>query len=192
MGELYLIAGLGNPGRRYAGNRHNLGFQCLDRLAAAHRLAFDRTMHRARIAAGTIAGQRVVLAKPLTFMNLAGQAVGPLVHWYKVPLDRLLVIYDELDLPLGTIRLRPSGSSGGHKGLTSIIQALGSQDFPRLRVGIGRPPSGWDPADYVLHDFTRDEAATIAGAYDRVTAAVECWLSEGLVAAMNRFNPVSD
>jgi PTH1 family peptidyl-tRNA hydrolase len=192
MSELYLIVGLGNPGAEYAAHRHNVGFQCVDRLAAAHGLTFDRLLHRARIASGLVAGRRVVLARPLTFMNRSGQAVGPLVHWYKLPLDRLLVIYDDLDLPLGTIRLRPAGSSGGHKGLDSIIQALGSQEFPRLRVGIGRPPADRDPADYVLHDFTRDEAPVVAGVYDRVVAAGECWLSEGLTAAMNRFNHPSE
>ncbi len=189
MSEIYLIAGLGNPGPRYAATRHNVGFQCLDRLAAAHSLGFDRMLHRARLAQGTVAGKRVVLAKPLTFMNLVGQAIGPLVRWYKVPLDHLLVIYDDLDLPLGTIRVRPSGSSGGHKGLTSIIQTLGTQDFPRLRVGIDRPPPGWAPADYVLNSFKRDEAPVVADVYERAVAAVECWLSEGLTAAMNRFNP---
>jgi PTH1 family peptidyl-tRNA hydrolase len=188
MSGLYLIVGLGNPGVKYAANRHNVGFQCVDRLAAAHGFTFDRLLHRARVANGLIAGHRVVLARPLTYMNRSGQAVGPLVHWYKLPLDRLLVIHDDLDLPLGTIRLRPSGSAGGHNGLDSIIQALGSQEFPRLRVGIGRPPSGWDPADYVLSDFTRDEVPVIASVYDRVVAASECWLSEGLTAAMNRFN----
>jgi len=187
-----LIAGLGNPGPRYTANRHNIGFQVLDTLAAAHELAFDRLLHRARVAGGTIAGRRVVLAKPLTFMNLSGQAVGPLVHWYKLPLDRLLVVYDDLDLPLGIVRLRPAGSSGGHKGLTSIIQTVGSQEFPRLRVGIGRPPPGWDPADYVLHDFDRDEAPVIAAVYERTNAAIECWLTEGLIAAMNRFNQASE
>jgi peptidyl-tRNA hydrolase, PTH1 family len=188
MSEICLIAGLGNPGANYACNRHNIGFQCVDRLAAKHGLTFSRMMHRARIATGLIAGRSTVLAKPLTFMNHSGRSVGPLVHWYKLPLDRLLVIYDDLDLPLGTIRIRPSGSAGGHKGVNSIIQVLGSQDFPRLRVGIGRPPSGWDPADYVLSDFASAEKPIVTHVYERVVQASECWLSDGLTEAMNRFN----
>ena len=183
-----LIVGLGNPGPQYAGNRHNAGFQVVERLAEAHEIKLDRLQFKARVGVGTIEGHHVVLAKPLTFMNLSGQAVGPLVRWYKVPLESLLVVMDDLDLPLGTIRLRPSGGAGGHKGLQSIIDALGTRAFPRLRIGIGRPPPGWDPADYVLHDFTPDEQPIIAQAYEQAMAAIECWLVEGIDAAMNRFN----
>lgn len=183
-----LIVGLGNPGIQYAGHRHNVGFQSLDRLAEVHGLRFDQLQHKARVAAGEVAGHRVVLAKPLTYMNLSGQAVVPLLRWYKVPLPDLLVLYDDLDLPLGTLRLRPSGGSGGHKGLQSIIQQLGSEDFPRLRIGVSRPPPGWDPADYLLSDFTPAEQALLPDIYERVIAAVETWLKEGIMAAMNRFN----
>lgn len=186
----FIVVGLGNPGPRYASNRHNAGFQCVDLLARAHGLTFARLQHRARVATGAIAGRRVVLAKPLTYMNLSGRAVGPLVRWYKVPLDQLMVIYDDLDLPLGTIRLRPGGGSGGHKGLRSIITALGHDDFPRLRIGIGRPPAGWDPADYVLSDFTSDELPVFRNAAETAVQAVECWLTDGLDTAMNRFNAV--
>jgi len=191
-GNMKLIVGLGNPGVKYAGNRHNIGFQSVDRLAETHGLRFNRLQHKARVATGNIGDQRVVLAKPLTYMNLSGQAVVPLLHGYKIPQSNLLVLYDDLDLPLGTIRIRPNGGSGGHKGMQSIIQQLGSEDFPRLRIGIGRPPSGWDSADYVLSNFTPDEQSLLPGIYDRVIAAVETWIREGITVAMNRFNNQGD
>ncbi len=187
-GALKLIVGLGNPGVAYAANRHNIGFQSVDRLAEAHGLRFDKLQHKARVAIGTLVDHHTVLAKPLTYMNLSGQAVVPLLRFYKVSLPDLLVLYDDLDLPLGTIRLRPSGGSGGHKGMQSIIEQLGSEDFPRLRIGIGRPPSGWDPADYVLSNFTPAEQSLLPGLYERIVAAAETWLREGITVAMNRFN----
>ncbi len=198
-----LIVGLGNPGRKYARNRHNVGFRCLDRLAQAHGLSFGSGVlslrrpepvkgskgrrAKASLALGKIADVGVVLAKPLTYMNLSGQAVGQLASFYKLSLEDILVIYDDLDLPLGTIRLRPEGGSGGHKGMRSIIEALGSQAFPRLRVGIGRPP-GNDAISYVLSDFTADEQIMLESVYKRVVAAVELFLREGVEAAMNAYN----
>jgi PTH1 family peptidyl-tRNA hydrolase len=182
-----LIVGLGNPGRKYAHNRHNVGFQCLDRLAKAHDLSFTRRRASASLTLGKIADVGVVLARPLTYMNLSGQAVRQLVSFYKLSFEDILVIYDDLDLPLGTIRLRPEGGSGGHKGMRSIIEALGSQTFPRLRVGIGRPP-GNDAVSYVLSDFTADEQITLESVYEKVMAAVELFLSEGIEAAMNLYN----
>ncbi|HEY76574.1 MAG TPA: aminoacyl-tRNA hydrolase [Thermoflexia bacterium] len=189
--ETYLIVGLGNPGPHYARNRHNTGFRCLRRLAKAHGLEF-RSRKRARVASGTIAGRSVLLVRPRTFMNESGQAVAPLVRFHQVPLDRLLVIYDDMDLPLGTLRLRPKGGSGGHRGMQSIIDALGSPDFPRLRIGIGRPPEGMDPADYVLQDFSPEEEPVIEEALERAVAAVETWLTEGIDEAMSRFNTVEE
>ncbi len=190
-----LIVGLGNPGHQYACNRHNVGFQCLDRLAQAHGLSFGRAAlnslkgrrAKASLALGKIADIEVVLAKPLTYMNLSGQAVKQLVNFYRLPLEDILVIYDDLDLPLGTIRLRPGGGSGGHKGMRSIIEALGSQAFPRLRVGIGRPPDN-DVVSYVLSDFAAEEQITLESVYERVVAAVELFLREGIEAAMNAYN----
>jgi len=182
-----LIVGLGNPGRKYAHNRHNVGFQCLDRLAQAHGLSFTQRRAKASLALGKIADVRVVLARPLTYMNHSGQAVRPLVSFYKLSLEDILVIHDDLDLPLGTTRLRPEGGSGGHKGMRSIIEALGSQAFPRLRVGIGRPP-GNDAVSYVLSDFTADEQITLESVYERVVAAVELFLRESIEAAMNAYN----
>jgi len=183
-----LIVGLGNPGPEYAHNRHNVGFQCVELLAQKYELSFDQLQFKARLARGCIRGQRVIVAKPLTFMNLSGQAVAPLVHFYKVELDDLLLVYDDLDLPLGKIRLRPEGGSGGHKGMQSVIQQLGTAHFPRMRVGIGRPPGCMDPADFVLQDFSVDEEAVMAGVRERVVAAIERWLEADIVVAMNEFN----
>jgi PTH1 family peptidyl-tRNA hydrolase len=184
----YLIVGLGNPGPKYAANRHNVGFHCVERLALAHDLTFDRRQKRARVARGTIQGQRVVLAKPQTFMNKSGRAVVPLAHFYKVHLERLLVIYDDLDLPLGTVRLRPEGGSGGHKGMRSIIEHLGTQDFSRLRIGIGRPPGRMDPAAYVLQDFSAEEEELLVETLERAVDAIEAWMTEGVEVAMNQYN----
>nr|MBC7245444.1 aminoacyl-tRNA hydrolase [Chloroflexota bacterium] len=182
-----LIVGLGNPGPSYAKNRHNVGFQCVERFIRRHGLTHARAMFKALVTTGQVGNIRVVLARPLTFMNLSGQAVRPLLRWYHIALPDLLVVYDDLDLPLGKIRLRQRGSSGGHKGMRSIIEALGSEDFPRLRIGIGRPISG-DPQDYVLSDFTPDESTLMEEAYERAIAAIELFISEGIVAAMNKFN----
>jgi PTH1 family peptidyl-tRNA hydrolase len=186
-GMTELIVGLGNPGRRYAGNRHNAGFQCLDRLAEAWGLSFSRRKHKALLTQGEIGGFKVILAKPQTFMNLSGDAVERLARFYQVPPKDILVIYDDLDLPVGKTRLRPEGGSGGHKGMKSIIEHLGTSGFCRLRVGIGRPPHG-DPVDYVLGDFTPDERIAMDEAYERVVSAVELWLAEGIVVAMNKYN----
>jgi len=185
---LKLVVGLGNPGREYARNRHNVGYQIVNLLAKAHGLRFDKRRGKARLASGSIGEQQVILAKPRTFMNLSGQAVARLVHFYQVEPEDLLVIFDDLDLPIGRIRLRPRGGSSGHKGMASIIEQLGRDDFPRLRVGIGRPPGKMDPADYVLQDFSEEQEEVMAEVRERAVAAVECWLREGIEAAMNEFN----
>ncbi|MDW8064653.1 MAG: aminoacyl-tRNA hydrolase [Anaerolineae bacterium] len=183
-----LIVGLGNPGPEYARNRHNVGFRVLDVFAQAHQITFRRILHQALIAEGRLAGQRVILAKPQTFMNLSGRSVRPLVSYYRIPLDRILVVYDDMDLPLGTIRLRPRGSPGGHNGMKSIVHALGTTEFPRLRIGIGRPPGHMNPADYVLQDFRPDEEEILEGVLHRALQAIRTFIEEGLEAAMNRFN----
>lgn len=187
-----LIVGLGNPGPRYAGNRHNVGYQCINRLAQRHGLGPGRVMFQAQTSSGHIAGIKVVLARPLTFMNLSGQAVRPLLRWYRIALSDLLVIYDDLDLPLGKIRLRQQGGSGGQKGISSIIETLGTEAFPRLRVGIGRPLHG-EPPDHVLSDFTPDECIMMDVALDQAVAAVETFVAADIRAAMNSFNvPAED
>ncbi|MGD8967005.1 MAG: aminoacyl-tRNA hydrolase [Anaerolineae bacterium] len=184
----HLIVGLGNPGLRYADNRHNVGFRCVERLASAHTLSFDRRQKRASLALGTILQRSVILAKPRTFVNRSGYAVAALARFYRVTLDRVLVVYDDLDLPQGTTRMRPSGGSGGHRGMRSIINQLGSQDFPRLRIGIGRPPGRMDPADYVLQDFAADEETLMGEALEQAVAAIETWLTDGIDEAMSLHN----
>ncbi|MGC9336194.1 MAG: aminoacyl-tRNA hydrolase [Anaerolineae bacterium] len=184
-----LIVGLGNPGAEYARHRHNIGFRVVEALAQAHGLAFCRRKQaQAYVAEGEIEGQRVLLAKPHTFMNRSGRTVGRLLRAHNIPLQQMLVIYDDLDLPLGRLRLRPEGGSGGHKGMRSIGEVLGSQAFARLRVGIGRPPGQLDAADYVLQPFDPEEIPLVAMVVEHATKAVECWLAEGMTAAMDKYN----
>ncbi|MFB0559457.1 MAG: aminoacyl-tRNA hydrolase [Dehalococcoidales bacterium] len=186
-----LIVGLGNPGRGYANNRHNVGFICLNHFARTQGIRFDKKQGQARIGLGEVAGSKLVVARPQTFMNLSGQSVSRLVKKFNINPNNLLVIHDDLDLPLGKIRIRRGGSSGGHKGVDSIIAWLGNQDFLRLRVGIGRPAiaeSEDDIIDYVLSDFTPGEKQAISTVMPGVGEAILCLLTEGLVAAMNKYN----
>lgn len=183
----HLIVGLGNPGRRYARNRHNIGFRCVDELARVFEIDLRRNRMKTLLGEGCIGRHQVVLLKPLTFMNQSGRPVGQVARRYKVPPEQMLVIHDDLDLPLGRIRLRPGGSSGGHRGIKSIIAALGTQGFARLRIGIGRPSSG-DPVDYVLSNFSSDQDTVIAAVAERVVDVVSCYLREGLETAMNVHN----
>ena len=186
--EFTLIVGLGNPGPKYAANRHNAGFRFVGRLGSELGVAFDKRKSQARLALGDFDGQRLVLAQPQTYMNESGRAVASLAHFYKVRPERLLVAYDDLDLPPGTLRLRPGGGSGGHKGMRSIIQHLGTQEFPRLRIGVGRPPGRMDPAAYVTQDFSADEEALLEETLERAVHAVQLWLREGIDAAMSQHN----
>jgi len=190
-----LIVGLGNPGRGYANNRHNVGFACVNHFARTQGIRFDRKQGKARIGTGEVADSKVVLAKPQTYVNLSGQSVSHLIKRFDINLNDLIVIHDDLDLPMGKIRIRQGSSSGGHKGIDSIISSLGSQDFTRLRVGIGRPTtegfaetSEADIVAYVLSNFTPDEKQIIVQVIPRVSEAIYCLLAEGLVAAMNRYN----
>jgi len=190
-----LIVGLGNPGRDYVNNRHNAGFKCVDLFAREHGIALTQRGARSKLGTGEVANTRIVLAKPQTFMNLSGEAVSALVRRYKLSAKDILVIYDDLDLPLGKIRIREKGSSGGHNGLKSIISHLGTHDFPRIRVGIAPPESGdststseVDAIEHVLSDFTDAEKTMIREVYPRVAAAIECVLAEGIAAAMNKYN----
>jgi len=189
-----LIVGLGNPGKTYAHNRHNVGFRCLNYLARLHSIRFDHRQCRARVGIGEIRGEKVLLARPGTFMNLSGESMACLVHKHDIPLSDLLVIYDDLDLPLGKIRLRQNGGSGGHKGMNSIISALGSEDFPRIRVGIGRPRAEEQSineeaiVNYVLSDFSPPEEAIIKPVIVKVSEAIDCFLTQGTEAAMSKFN----
>jgi len=185
--QIKLIAGLGNPGVRYARSRHNVGFMVVEKFAHAHALAFARKRFNAEIAEGNVGETRVMLAKPQTFMNLSGDAIGKLFAFYKIAPSDLLVVYDDLDLPLGKMRMRPKGGAGGHHGMESIIARIGTSEFPRLRVGIGRPNPNTD-IDHVLGDFEGDERALMDETFARATDAIQAWLREGLTKAMNKFN----
>jgi PTH1 family peptidyl-tRNA hydrolase len=192
-GPAKMIVGLGNPGPEHARNRHNAGFQVVERWAQRHALEFDKHQKRARLAIGRIElpggkAEHVLLAKPLTFMNAAGESIGQLRAFYKIEPVGILVVSDDLDLPLGRIRLRSGGGAGGQKGVKSIIQHLGTDEFPRLRVGIGRPPGKMDPVDYVLQNFSAADEETMAIARVRAADAIDTWLASGIAEAMNQFN----
>ncbi|HLA98680.1 MAG TPA: aminoacyl-tRNA hydrolase [Anaerolineales bacterium] len=184
-----LIIGLGNPGREYRGNRHNIGFMVLDHLAAKIGITFSRLESKALVAKGEQNGRRLILAKPQTYMNLSGQAVGALLRFYKIPLEDLLVIYDDVDLPYEALRMRPGGGSAGQKGIQSIIENLGTDEFPRLRIGVGRPPAQMQAADYVLQDFSKTQLETLPFVLERAVEAVQTYLSSGIESAMNKYNP---
>ena len=184
----FLLIGLGNPGREYQQNRHNVGFLTLNRLAERLGVAFTRFENRALVTKGDCSGKRVILAKPQTFMNLSGRAVAPLARFYKVPLSNLLVVYDDVDLSFGTIRMRPSGGSSGQKGMASIIESLGRQEFPRLRIGIDRPPGQMDAAAYVLQDFTINEFEDLPEILQRASDAILMYVEDGIEMAMTKFN----
>lgn len=188
MIDWHLIVGLGNPGKEYDDTRHNVGFRVVDEVARRYALAFGKTERKAKVTSGLIRGKKIILAKPQTYMNLSGEAVRSLVDFYKVELPRILVVSDDLDIPPGTLRLRKSGGAGGQGGMKSVIQHLGSQDFNRLRFGIGRPPGKMNPRDYVLSVFKGDDAILAAQVVDRAADAVETWLLEGIDTAMNRYN----
>lgn len=184
----FLVIGLGNPGREYRDTRHNIGFLVIDRLCKAMGISLSRMQSKALVGVGNLEGCKLVVAKPQTYMNLSGQSVGGLVHFYKAPLSHLLVAHDDIDLPLGTLRLRPGGGSAGQKGMESIIQQLGTQEFARLRLGVGRPPGQKDAANYVLQRFSAGEQEMLQLVLDRAEAAVRTFVREGLNAAMNLHN----
>jgi len=186
--EKTLIVGLGNPGLAYRHNRHNVGFMVVDTLADKLEIPLKRVKFKAQIGNGKLGDIPIIIAKPLTFMNNSGEAVAPLVRYFKVPLERLLVIHDDMDLPLGTLRMRPSGGSAGHNGMLSIFDKLGTNAIPRLRVGIGRPPGRMDPADYVLQDFSRSEEELLNMVITQACEAALAFITTGLEKAMNTYN----
>lgn len=183
-----LVVGLGNPGPRYKGTRHNVGFMVLAELARRHTQGKARDKFQAQIHESRCAGQNVLLLCPTTYMNLSGQSVAAAASFYKLEPEHIFVVCDDLDLPVGRLRIREKGSSGGQKGLKSIAERLGTESIARLRVGIGRPDPGMDAADYVLSTFRPDEKKAMADVLQKAADAVECWLSEGIATAMNRFN----
>lgn len=184
----YLIVGLGNPGREYAETRHNAGFMVVDAVSKETGISLSRVKSKAIIGHGQYQGQKLILAKPQTYMNLSGQAVGALARFYKVPNENIMVIHDDMDIPLGTLRIRKTGGPGGQKGVKSIIERLGTQEFMRLRFGIGRPPGRMDPKSYVLERFLPQEQEEFEFTLIRAKDAVLAFVYDGIEKAMNRYN----
>ena len=186
---MFIIAGLGNPDRQYEGTRHNAGFDVIDRIAEKYNIAVDTKKHRAYIGKGIIDGQKVILAKPQTYMNLSGESIRSLVDYYKIDEENeLLVVYDDISLDVGRLRIRAKGSAGGHNGIKNIIAHLGTQVFPRIKVGVGEKPKGYDLADYVLGHFSKAERERMEEGYDHAVRAAEMIVSGQLNEAMNEFN----
>ncbi len=188
MRQKYLIAGLGNPGPRYANTRHNLGFLTADALAESLGAAFRKKSCSSLLAEAASAGNELIIAKPQLFMNRSGEAIGQLVRYYNIEPDRLLIVVDDADLPLGRLRLRKQGSAGGHNGLKSVIDHLGSRDFPRLRLGMGRPENPEEMIDHVLSDFSRGERAIVKEIVQHAVETIHCFLQSGIEQAMNSCN----
>jgi PTH1 family peptidyl-tRNA hydrolase len=184
----YILIGLGNPGREYITTRHNFGFMLIDRLCVRLNARGMKLQSNAIVISTTHEDRRIILAKPQTYMNLSGQSVQGLLHFYKIPIENLLVAHDDLDLPFGTIRIRPAGGPGGQRGMASTIEKLGTKDFPRLRLGIGRPPGRMDPKAYVLQEFSKDETKLLAEVLDRAADAALEFVTKGLNASMNKYN----
>src|SRR5512147_59307 len=184
----YLLIGLGNPGREYQNNRHNFGFMLIDRIAVRINARGLKVQSKAIVTSGIYQDRKLILAKPQTYMNLSGQSAQGLLNFYKLPMENMLVAHDDLDIPFGTIRIRPGGGPGGQRGMASTIEQLGTKDFPRLRIGIGRPPGRMDPAAYVLQDFSKEEMKTLSEIIDRAADAALEFVMNGVNAAMNKYN----
>ena len=189
MSKMFIIAGLGNPTKEYEGTRHNVGFDVIDRLSEKYNIAVDTKKHLAFIGKGMIAGQKVILAKPQTYMNLSGESIRSLLDYYKVDEEHeLLVIYDDVSLGVGQLRIRAKGSAGGHNGIKNIIAHLGGQVFPRIKIGVGEKPPKYDLADYVLGHFSKAEKILMDEGYDNAVRAVEMIVSGDIEGAMNEYN----
>ena len=188
-GVEWLLVGLGNPGDKYEGTRHNVGFEAIDQLAEELRVPVQKLKHRALTQSVELGGAKVLLMKPITYMNLSGEAVGEAARFYKIPADHVLVFSDDVSLPVGKLRIRKGGSAGGHNGLKSIIQHLGTDQFPRVKIGVGeKPHPDYDMADWVLGKFAGEDRKTISQAIQRAGKAAECYISRGPDQAMNQFN----
>jgi peptidyl-tRNA hydrolase, PTH1 family len=186
--NLFVIAGLGNPGTKYENTRHNVGFDTINLLSDKYGIKVSKLKNKALVGDGTIKGERVLLVKPQTYMNLSGESLREIVEWYKVSVDRLIIIYDDVDLPLGRVRIRPKGSSGTHNGMKSVIYQLQSDDFPRIRIGIDKAPEGWELADYVLSRFNGEERKVINDSISKAAEAAVAIIASGVDAAMNVYN----
>lgn len=185
---MYIVVGLGNPGDKLKHTRHNIGFMTIDYIADKNHISVSKIKHKALIGEGVIGQERVILVKPQTYMNSSGESLLDIVQWHKLELSRLIVIYDDVDLPVGKIRIRPEGSSGSHNGMKSIIYLLNNQSFPRIRIGIGKQPEYMDLADYVLSKFTVDEIPPMEDAVVKASMAVEEIIKSGINNAMNKYN----
>lgn len=183
---MYVIAGLGNPGKKYENTRHNIGFITLDFLAERHDIKINKIKHKALVGEGRISGQKVLLVKPQTYMNLSGEALREVMDYYKVDMEDMIVIYDDIDLPAGSVRIRKKGSAGTHNGMRSIVQHLGT-DFPRIRMGIGNDRKG-DLVDFVLGGFSKEDREVLEPAVERAALSIECYVEEGIEKAMNKYN----
>lgn len=186
---MFIIVGLGNPTSQYAGTRHNIGFDVIHYLSEKYQIPLDFNKHKAICGKGYIEGQKVILAQPQTYMNLSGESVRELVDYYKIdPKEELVVIYDDISLDVGQLRIRGKGSAGGHNGIKSILSHLGDQVFPRIKVGVGDKPKGWDLADYVLGHFSKEEAEQVEKGIEQAAEAVKVIMAEGINQAMNQYN----
>lgn len=185
---MYIIVGLGNPGLKYESTKHNVGFEVIERLAYEHHIKVDRKKHKALVGQGVIKGEKVILVKPLTYMNLSGESIRSVLDFYNAAIEDVVVVYDDTSLELGGLRIRLKGSAGGHNGIKSVIQHLGTNEFIRIKVGIGAKPAGWDMAKYVLSRFTKDEIPVISDSIKDSVKVIEMILDEGVNKAMNEFN----
>ena len=185
---MYIIAGLGNPGKEYIGSRHNAGFSVIDELADKYNIGVDTIKHKGMVGKGIIEGEKVLLVKPLTYMNLSGECIREVMDYYKADIDDLIVIFDDISLEPGKLRLRAKGSAGGHNGIKSIIASIGSDKFKRVKYGVGDKPKGWDLANWVLGKFPTQEYPKLREANTNACSAIECIISEGIESAMNKFN----
>lgn len=185
---MYFVVGLGNPGSQYDSTRHNIGFEVVERFAHDHNIKVNIKKHKALIGQGDINGEKVIVVKPQTYMNLSGESIKEILSFYKEDLNNLIIIYDDTSLALGALRIRLKGSAGGHNGIKSIIQHLGTNEFSRIKVGVGEKPPGWDLANYVLSRFEKNELQVVVQAVERASKAVEKIIQEGPTTAMNVFN----
>ncbi len=186
--RMKLIVGLGNPGKEYERTRHNVGFMVIDELAKRFAISLDQLKFKGLFGAGTVDGEKIILLKPLTYMNLSGESIRPLMDYYKIDIEDFIIMYDDLDLPIGKLRLRTKGSAGGHNGVKSTIAHLGTQDFNRIRIGIDRPKNGMKVPDYVLGRFTNEEQSPLAETIQKSADACEEWIHTPFLQVMNTFN----
>ena len=185
---MYLIAGLGNPSKTYEGTRHNVGFSMIDVIGSKFDIDVTTKKHKALVGRGVIDGMRVILAKPQTYMNLSGESIHEIAGFYKIEPENIIIIYDDISLDVGQLRIRKKGSAGGHNGVKNIIAHLGTQEFPRIKVGIGNKPEGWDLADYVLSRYSKAEQEALEEAAEGVVGALKLMLADDIDGAMNRYN----